>query len=64
VQLQVFNVSTSRDIDAAFTGLVRERSDADASFHTRRVQLDATAFSVREYVGPPLCCPMRLPRSA
>jgi putative ABC transport system substrate-binding protein len=63
VQLQIFNASTSRDIDAAFAALVRERSDAlfvgpDAFFNTRRVQLATmaahhsipTAFAVREYV--------------
>src|SRR5262249_56558209 len=44
VQLQILNASTSRDIDAAFAALVRERADAlfvgpDAFFNTRRVQL-------------------------
>jgi putative tryptophan/tyrosine transport system substrate-binding protein len=44
VQVQVFNASTSREIDAAFANLVRERSDAvfvsgDAFFTSRRVQL-------------------------
>jgi putative tryptophan/tyrosine transport system substrate-binding protein len=43
-QIQVFNASTSREIDGAFTTLVRERSDAlfiggDAFFDSRRVQL-------------------------
>jgi putative tryptophan/tyrosine transport system substrate-binding protein len=28
VQLQILNASTSRDIDAAFAALVRERADA------------------------------------
>jgi putative ABC transport system substrate-binding protein len=63
VQLQILNASTSRDIDAAFAALVRERVDAlfvgpDAFFNTRRVQLATmaahhsipTAFAVREYV--------------
>jgi putative tryptophan/tyrosine transport system substrate-binding protein len=63
VQLQILNASTSRDIDAAFAALVRERADAlfvgpDAFFNTRRVQLATmaahhsipTAFAVREYV--------------
>jgi putative ABC transport system substrate-binding protein len=44
VQVQVFNASTSHEIDAAFANLVRERSDAvfvggDAFFSSRRVQL-------------------------
>src|SRR5215469_3542254 len=60
-QLQILNASTSRDIDAAFAALVRERADAlfvgpDAFFNTRRVQLATmaahhsipTAFAVRE----------------
>jgi putative tryptophan/tyrosine transport system substrate-binding protein len=63
VQLQILNASTSRDIDAAFAALVRERADVlfvgpDAFFNTRRVQLATmaahhsipTAFAVREYV--------------
>jgi putative ABC transport system substrate-binding protein len=63
VQLQIFNASTSRDIDAAFAALVRERADAlfvgpDAFFNARRVQLATmaahhsipTAFAVREFV--------------
>jgi putative tryptophan/tyrosine transport system substrate-binding protein len=48
VQVQVFNASTSREIDAAFANLVRERSDAvfvsgDAFFTSRRVQLATLA---------------------
>jgi putative tryptophan/tyrosine transport system substrate-binding protein len=44
LQLQVLNASTSREIDAAFATLVRERADAlfvttDALFISRRVQL-------------------------
>jgi ABC-type uncharacterized transport system substrate-binding protein len=44
VQVQVFNAGTSREIDAAFANLVRERSDAvfvsgDAFLTGRRVQL-------------------------
>jgi len=63
VQLQILNASSSRDIDAAFAALARERADAlfvgpDAFFNTRRVQLAnlaahysiPTAFAVREYV--------------
>jgi putative ABC transport system substrate-binding protein len=63
VQLQILNASSSRDIDAAFATLARERADAlfvgpDAFFNTRRVQLAnlaahhsiPTAFAVREYV--------------
>ena len=44
LQIQVFNASTSREIDAAFATLVRERPDAlfvgtDTFFTSRRVQL-------------------------
>jgi putative ABC transport system substrate-binding protein len=44
VQIQVFNASTSREIDAAFKALVRERPDAlfvgtDSFFTSRRIQL-------------------------
>jgi putative ABC transport system substrate-binding protein len=44
LQVQVFNASTSREIDAAFTALARERLDAvfvgpDAFFTARRLQL-------------------------
>jgi putative ABC transport system substrate-binding protein len=44
LQIQVLNASTSREIDAAFATIVRERPDAlfvgnDAFFNTRRVQL-------------------------
>ena len=44
LQIQVLNASTSREIDAAFATLVRERPDAlfvgaDAFFNSRRVQL-------------------------
>jgi len=63
VQLPILNASSSREIDAAFAALARERADAlfvgpDAFFNTRRVQLAnlpahhsiPTAFAVREYV--------------
>jgi putative tryptophan/tyrosine transport system substrate-binding protein len=48
LEVQVFNASTSREIDAAFANLVRERSDAvfvggDAFFSSRRVQLATLA---------------------
>jgi putative ABC transport system substrate-binding protein len=48
VQVQVFNAGTSREIDAAFANLVRERSDAvfvggDAFLNIRRVQLATLA---------------------
>src|SRR5262249_26976333 len=44
VQVQVFNASTSREIDAAFANLVRERSDAVfVSGDARRVQLATLA---------------------
>ena len=44
LQIQVLNASTSREIDAAFATLVRERPDAlfvgsDPFFNSRRVQL-------------------------
>jgi putative tryptophan/tyrosine transport system substrate-binding protein len=63
LQIQVFNASTSREIDAAFAALMREGADAvfvgpDAFFNFRRVQLSNLAarhaipaiFAVREYV--------------
>jgi putative ABC transport system substrate-binding protein len=48
LQIQVLNASTSREIDAAFTDLVRERVDAlfvspDPFFNSRRVQLATMA---------------------
>ena len=62
LQIQVLNASTSREIDAAFATLVRERPDAlfvgpDPFFTSRRVQLIhlasrhavPAAYSVREY---------------
>jgi ABC-type uncharacterized transport system substrate-binding protein len=62
LQIQVFNASTSREIDAAFAALVRVRPDAlfvsgDGFFLSRRVQLTnltvrhalPAAFSVRDY---------------
>jgi putative ABC transport system substrate-binding protein len=50
LQIQVFNASTSREIDAAFATLVRERPDAlfvgnDGFFTSRRVQLVNLALS-------------------
>ena len=44
LQIQIYNASTSREIDAAFAALVRERADAlfvvaDAFFVARRVQM-------------------------
>jgi len=61
LQIKVFNASTSREIDAAFAALVRERSDilfvaGDGFFNSRRVQLAnltvrhalPAAFSQRE----------------
>ena len=44
LQIQVFNASTSREIDAAFVTLARERPDAlfvgsEPFFTSRRVQL-------------------------
>ena len=63
LQIQFLNASTSREIDAAFAALVRERPDAlfvagDSFFNSRRVQLAnltvrhalPAAFSQREIV--------------
>jgi ABC-type uncharacterized transport system substrate-binding protein len=63
LQVQIFNASTSQEIDAAFAALVRERPDAlflapDGLFSARRVQLISLAarhalpasYSLREYV--------------
>ena len=63
LQTEVFNASTSREIDAAFAALVAWRPDAlfvapDGFFTSRRVQLAALAvrhalpatYSVRDYV--------------
>jgi len=62
LQIQVLNASTSREIDAAFATLGRERSDAlfvggDGFFASRRVQIAVLAaqrsipatYSQREY---------------
>jgi putative tryptophan/tyrosine transport system substrate-binding protein len=62
LQIQVLNASNSREIEAAFATLARERPDAlfvgpDGFFNTRRVQLAMLAarhaipsiFAVREY---------------
>jgi ABC-type uncharacterized transport system substrate-binding protein len=64
LQIQIFNASTSREIDAAFATLVRERPDTlfvgnDAFFNARRVQLALLAgrhgvpaiYSDREYAA-------------
>jgi putative ABC transport system substrate-binding protein len=63
LQIQVLNVSTSREIEAAFATLVRDRAEAlfvspDGFFTSRRVQLATlatrhgipAAYSNREYV--------------
>jgi putative tryptophan/tyrosine transport system substrate-binding protein len=63
LQIQVFNASTSREIEAAFTTLVRDGADAlfvigDTFFVTQRVQLVTLArrngipasYSAREFV--------------
>jgi putative tryptophan/tyrosine transport system substrate-binding protein len=63
LQIQVLNASTSREIEAAFAALVRDRADAlfvaaDGFFNSRRVQLAIMAarhvipatYSSREYV--------------
>jgi len=48
LQIQTFNASTNREIEAAFPGLVRDRADAlfvapDANFVSRRVQFATLA---------------------
>ena len=63
LEIQTYEASTSREIDAAYATLVRERPDAlfvatDAFFTTRRVQLTALAaryalpatYSIRDFV--------------
>jgi putative ABC transport system substrate-binding protein len=63
LQIQVLNVSNSREIDAAFSAFVRERPDAlfigpDPFFNNRRKQLVLQAmrhglpagYASREYV--------------
>ena len=63
LQVHVFNASTTREIDAAFTNLVRERADAlfvgaDPFFNNRRVQLALlaarhafpAAYAARDFV--------------
>src|SRR5262245_16072832 len=63
LQIQIYNASTSSEIDAAFAALVREQPDAlflasDGLFSTRRVQLISLAarhalpasYSSREFV--------------
>jgi ABC-type uncharacterized transport system substrate-binding protein len=63
LRIQIFNASTSGEIDAAFAGLARDRPDAlfvgpDAFFGSRRVQLTAlaahhaipTTYAARDYV--------------
>jgi putative tryptophan/tyrosine transport system substrate-binding protein len=63
LQIQVFNAGTSREIEAAFATLLRDRADAlfvapDGFFNSRRVQLAIMAarhvipatYSSREYV--------------
>jgi putative tryptophan/tyrosine transport system substrate-binding protein len=63
LQIQVLNASTSREIEAAFAALVRDRADAlfvapDGFFSSRRVQFATlaahhrvpAAYSLREFV--------------
>ena len=52
LQIQVLNASTSREIEAAFATLVRDRADAlyvagDVFFTSRRVQFATLAASYR-----------------
>ena len=54
LQIQVFNASTSGEIDAVFATLARERPDAlfvapDSFFTNRRVQI--TALAARERIA-------------
>ena len=65
LQIQVLNASTSREIDAAFATLVRERPDAlfvgsDAFFTSRRVQLVHLAS---RHAIPAIYCAARICRS-
>jgi putative tryptophan/tyrosine transport system substrate-binding protein len=63
LQIQILNASTSREIEAAFTSIVRDRADAlfvgpDGFFNDRRVQFVTlathhripVAYTTREYV--------------
>jgi len=63
LQIQIFNASTSSEIDSAFAALVRRRPDAvfvapDSFYNTRREQLSTLAarhaipavYAVRDYV--------------
>lgn len=66
LQIQVFNASTSREINAAFTTFMGERPDAvfvglDPFFNSRRVQLVqlATAMPSRRHIQR-----VTLPKSA
>ena len=57
LQIQVLNASTSREIEAAFATLVRERPDAlfiapDGFFTSRRVQFATLAAHHRVPAGP------------
>ena len=67
LQIQVLNASTSREIDAAFATLVRERPDAlfvspDPFFTSRRVQLVHSGGAPR---GPrDICGPSTMPKPA
>jgi len=59
LQISTLNASTSREINTAFAGFVRERADAvfvgpDAFFHARRVQLALLAMLHRMPVMSPL----------
>ena len=66
LQIQVLNASTSREIDAAFATLVRERPDAlfvsgDPFFTSRRVQLANLAM---RHAVPATFASRELPKSA
>ena len=59
LQIQVLNASTSREIEAAFATLVRDRADAlyvagDVFFTSRRVQFVTLAASYRIPASYPL----------
>jgi putative ABC transport system substrate-binding protein len=59
LQIQVVNASTSRDIEAAFVTLVRDRADAffvapDGFFSSRRVQFATLAAAHRVPAAYPL----------
>ena len=67
LQIQIFNASTGREIDAVFANFVRERPDAlfvggDRFFTSRRVQL--VHLAMRHAIARDICGRVTLPKSA